>query len=820
MTDTARLQISVASTGSDKATSELDRIVQKGDAAERATDGLNKNFGAVARSAITTAAALAGVGLGIAELVNTAREFEKLEAGLKTATGSAENATVAFDAIKDFAKNTPYDLAQVTDSFTKLVNYGLTPSERALYSYGNTASALGKDMSQMIEAVADASTGEFERLKEFGIKASKEGDRVTFTFRGIKTEVKNNAEEIENYLIRLGENNFATAMTDRMSTLDGAMANLGDAWSQLLADVSKAGVGDAIETSVRQGTAALEELSSMFQSGEMAGYLDAAAGVWEQFGGDIQRTIEIAVEFFRDAWKDTLGESKTAGRVFFETIAVMGGNTLYTLKAIGTEIGGIAAQMSAVAQGDFKGAAAIGEMMKDDAVKARKEIDAWTESILKGGQAADGTATNTLDAAIKKAQQKRQEWEREKEAAKAAGGDRLAGNKVGGGKDTGPSEAEKKASAQRAKDFQKLVESLRTEEEEINASYKKRNELILAHTTEGSAQRLDLMKRSTEQYNEELRRMQEGSELNRLTEQLKDEEQKIADSYARRLELIRQNTEEGAALRAELEQRAKEQYDAELADANSSRMSPIDQIRASLMTEEEEIRASYERRAAIIRDSTLLSETEKQDIQKRLADQYMKQQQQLEAARTSMTLQNSSQMFEALAGIAETAKGKQSGVYKAMFAVSKAFSLADAIIKIQAGIANAAALPFPMNLGAMATVASQTAGIISTIKGANFSGAYDIGGLIPPGSVGLVGEVGAELVRGPAVVTGRKQTANKLATAGGSGGPVYNITNAPVINIDSSTDRAQVEEMVQRGVRAGNMQLEDRLRRKGSLRDE
>jgi hypothetical protein len=37
---------------------------------------------------------------------------------------------------------------------------------------------MGKDMMQMIEAVADASTGEFERLKEFGIKASKQGDQV------------------------------------------------------------------------------------------------------------------------------------------------------------------------------------------------------------------------------------------------------------------------------------------------------------------------------------------------------------------------------------------------------------------------------------------------------------------------------------------------------------------------------------------------------------------------------------------------------------------------------------------------------------------
>ena len=57
--------------------------------------------------------------------------------------------------------------------FTKLVALGLNPSQRAMESYGNTAAAMGKDLSQMIEAVADAATGEFERLKEFGIKSKR-----------------------------------------------------------------------------------------------------------------------------------------------------------------------------------------------------------------------------------------------------------------------------------------------------------------------------------------------------------------------------------------------------------------------------------------------------------------------------------------------------------------------------------------------------------------------------------------------------------------------------------------------------------------------
>lgn len=78
--------------------------------------------------------------------------------------------------------------------------------------------------------------------------------------------------------------------------------------------------------------------------------------------------------------------------------------------------------------------------------------------------------------------------------------------------------------------------------------------------------------------------------------------------------------------------------------------------------------------------------------------------------------------IDTMLGVMKNAGMEQSGIYKTMFAVSKAFAIADSIIKIQQGIANAASLPFPQNLGAMATVASNTASIISTIQGTNLKG--------------------------------------------------------------------------------------------------
>ena len=180
------------------------------------------------------------------QVVDTITKFEKLEASLRTVTGSAEKASLAFGFIQEFASTTPFQLEEVTGAFIKLRALGLTPSEDALTSYGNTATAMGKSLNQMIEAVADATTGEFERLKEFGIKSKSQGDQVTFTFQGVSTTVGKNAKEIEAFLQSIGDVQFAGAMDEQANTLNVAMSNMGDSFSKLVKAIGDAGLTDIL----------------------------------------------------------------------------------------------------------------------------------------------------------------------------------------------------------------------------------------------------------------------------------------------------------------------------------------------------------------------------------------------------------------------------------------------------------------------------------------------------------------------------------------------------------------------------------------------
>jgi hypothetical protein len=86
------------------------------------------------------------------------------------------------------------------------------------------------------------------------------------------------------------------------------------------------------------------------------------------------------------------------------------------------------------------------------------------------------------------------------------------------------------------------------------------------------------------------------------------------------------------------------------------------------------------------------------------------------------------------------------------------------------GMGKAMELGWPAGIPAGLAAAAEGAKIIAMISAANYSGAHDLGGRIPAGSIGLVGERGPELVRGPADVTSRADTAKMM----GGGSP--NIT--------------------------------------------
>ena len=241
--------------------------------ATRSFRRFGQTVGHTAKAAAAAYVAIAAVGK-IKDLTNSvvgaAATFESLNSSLTTVYGSAEVASRKFDELRKFAAETPYTIEEVTEAAIKMRALGLDPTTEALTSMGNTASGMGKDLMQFTEAIADAVTGEMERLKEFGIKSSKEGDNVKFTFQGITTTVKNNSEDIQKYLLELGDTAFAGGMARQSDTLSGKFGQLGGAVTELAATFSDSSgltqvtkdATDALINMAKKATGAIDAMTS------------------------------------------------------------------------------------------------------------------------------------------------------------------------------------------------------------------------------------------------------------------------------------------------------------------------------------------------------------------------------------------------------------------------------------------------------------------------------------------------------------------------------------------------------------------------------
>ena len=288
MADVASLVVKVSEQGAKATSDRLDNLSKSAKVAGAAVAGLASIVAATAYKAAQ-------------ELVDSQRQLDKMSASLKTLTGSTQGARQALSILQDFARDTPYGLEQAVEGFRKLVALGLTPSEEALRSYGNTAAAMGKDLNQMIEAVADASTFEFERLKEFGIKAKQNKDDVEFTFQGTTTVVKKSAADIEQYLLNIGNVNFAGAMADQANTLNGAIASASDSWSQLKMTLATSLDVGALAEPIRYIDDLIQELNAQVASGELAAEMRMWGGIASEVGSAIEMSFDAAFGFVGDA---------------------------------------------------------------------------------------------------------------------------------------------------------------------------------------------------------------------------------------------------------------------------------------------------------------------------------------------------------------------------------------------------------------------------------------------------------------------------------------------------------------------------------------
>lgn len=327
----AQNEISIVVTAKDVATKQLKAM-------GRAMDGLKS-------AVFSLQGALAGIGVGaVAQgLINTASSFENLELSLTTITGSSAKAKEAMDWISEFTATTPYELEEVANAFKKLASYGMDPTKSLRY-LGDAAASMGKTLNDAVEMLADATTNQFERMKEFGVTAKQEGDKVTFAWsqagRSMTKTVDKTSDAISQFIGQNFQDRFAGGMELLSTGWSGMWSNLQDQVTAFARAVMDSGVFDYMKERLSE---LLSTLTTMTQDGS----LKALA---QDIGGKLVAALQTLTESIRRLialWAGTPDGTSGAigmgilGNMLFgaKGAAVIGGGT-YLIQSLSQSIDG------------------------------------------------------------------------------------------------------------------------------------------------------------------------------------------------------------------------------------------------------------------------------------------------------------------------------------------------------------------------------------------------------------------------------------------------------------------------------------------------
>ncbi len=286
----------------------LDDVNKKLGKTEKTAKKTNKTFGKLGGAV----AAIGFVAL-TASLINTIRKFEDLEATLRAVTGSTEAAAQSFKLVRAFTARTVFQVDEVARSFITLKQAGIVPTSEVLQDFGNFAAGMGKSIEQLAQAAFNATTGEMEMLKQFGVIARQQGDKITVTFDGVTKTIDRSGESIIGFLREIGQTTFSTAIEERFKTLSGAIANLNDALDSFQVRIGESGATEGMVNFTKETTRLVEA------SDPIADTLGAVGNSFLRVGSFIVGSVASLFEFAQGA-KDTKDDLEELDRKLKELI--------------------------------------------------------------------------------------------------------------------------------------------------------------------------------------------------------------------------------------------------------------------------------------------------------------------------------------------------------------------------------------------------------------------------------------------------------------------------------------------------------------------
>ncbi|PTU76834.1 tape measure domain-containing protein [Pseudomonas indoloxydans] len=215
---------------------------------------------------------------GIRSMLSTGDQFELLGKRMASLMGSVAEGERATAWIKQFAKDTPLEVADVTEAFALLKSYGLDPMDGTLQAVVDKNEQLGGGMERL-QGIASAlgqayakqklQTEEILQLVERGVPVWGMLEKITGKNAAQLSKLASEGRLGRDVIAALTKEIGASAegaAAEGMGTLTGLVSNLRDTWTDFLDRIAKSG---ALEYAKQQLAGVAEYIEQMDRDGRL-----------------------------------------------------------------------------------------------------------------------------------------------------------------------------------------------------------------------------------------------------------------------------------------------------------------------------------------------------------------------------------------------------------------------------------------------------------------------------------------------------------------------------------------------------------------------
>lgn len=346
----------------------------------------------------------AGVGYvrdGIVSMLSTGDQFEGMQTQLTALMGSIEGGEKATEWIKQFTRDTPLQLQDVTQAFTLLKAFGLDPMDGTLQAITDQSEKLGGGMEKLTgisSALGQAwakqklQGEEILQLVERGVPVwdllEKVTGKNTEQLQKLSSAGKLGRDVISDLIEEIGKAADGSAAAN-MSRLTGIVSNLRDVAADFLDRIAKSGAMDYVK---QQLLGVAEAIQGLDRDGRLDALAKSLSNAFIQGAERVKDfALELAAVDFQQLvddstqWFNTFGQriDETVGKIDLMTRPLRTGANLvtaffsawvtgltWTLSKSLAVVGGIANAIP-----DMLG----GDKLKAGVADARKVLDGLTE---------------------------------------------------------------------------------------------------------------------------------------------------------------------------------------------------------------------------------------------------------------------------------------------------------------------------------------------------------------------------------------------------------------------------------------------------------